>query len=335
MPRRQFAHKAGGGKTTRTISGRGEQGAEPIERTPGSNRVAPIPETDETPETTLPRFAPGLYVVATPIGNLRDISLRALDLLGAADLVVCEDTRVTEKLMSRYGLKAQRLPYHEHNAEQMRPLLLEKLKAGAVVALVSDAGTPLISDPGFKLVRAALADGVAVTSLPGPSATLDALVLSGLPSDRFFFQGFLPPKEAGRRRVLAEIAGLHATLIVFETGPRLAAALTDMADVLGDRPAAVTRELTKLYEEVRRGGLAELAAHYAAAGGPKGEIVIVIGGATAEGERAALTDEALDTALAAALATMSVKDASATVAEATGLPRREVYQRALALGREK
>ena len=256
--------------------------------------------------------------------------------MGAADLVACEDTRVTEKLMSRYGLKAQRLPYHEHNAEQMRPLLLDRLKAGAVVALVTDAGTPLISDPGFKLVRAAVADGVAVTALPGPSAPLDALVLSGLPSDRFFFQGFLPPKETGRRRVLAELAGLRASLIVFETGPRLAASLADMAAVLGgDRPAAVARELTKLYEELRRGSLAELAAHYRSGGAPKGEIVVVIGGAPASGEGPLPSDEELDEALTEALATMSVKDASAAVADATGLPRRDLYQRALALGRGK
>jgi len=326
MPRRQFAHKAGGGKTTRAISGRGEQGAQPIESPAGSKPAEREPA----------QFAPGLYLVATPIGHLRDVSLRALDLLGAADLVACEDTRVTDKLMTRYGLAAPRLAYHEHNAERVRPLLLERLKAGAVVALVSDAGTPLISDPGFKLVRAALAEGVAVTALPGPSATLDALVLSGLPSDRFFFQGFLPPKEAARRRVLAELAGLRATLVVFETAPRLAAALADMAEVLGERPAAVARELTKLYEEVRRGSLAELAAHYAAAGAPKGEIAVVIGGAPADAARAAVTEDALDAALDAALATMSLKDASTAVAEATGVPRREVYQRALALtGRDE
>jgi 16S rRNA (cytidine1402-2'-O)-methyltransferase len=278
-----------------------------------------------------PRCAAGLYIVATPIGNLRDITLRALDVLAAADVIACEDTRVTEKLTSRYGLASQRLPYHEHNAERMRPVLLEKLKQGAVVALVSDAGTPLISDPGFKLVRAAIADGIAVTTLPGPSAALAALVLSGLPSDRFFFQGFLPPKETARRRALGEIAPLSATLIVYETGPRLAATLADMADVLGERQAAVARELTKLYEELRRGSLAELAAHYGAAGGPKGEIVIVIGGADEAAARAAITDDDIDTALETALATMSVKDASIAVAEATGRPRREVYQRALAL----
>lgn len=324
MPRRQFAHKAGGGKTTSAISGRGEQGAEPIEGGRGSKQAA----SDDTGEAA--RFAAGLYIVATPIGNLRDITLRALDLLAAADVIACEDTRVTEKLMSRYGLAGQRLAYHEHNAERMRPLLIEKLKAGAVVALVSDAGTPLISDPGFKLVRAALAEGIAVTTLPGASAALAALVLSGLPSDRFFFQGFLPPKQVARRRVLGAIASLHATLIVYETGPRLAATLADMAALLGDRPAAVARELTKLYEELRRGDLAALAVHYAAAGAPKGEIVIVVGGLESPA-REAISEDDIDAALNAALATMSVKDASVAVAEATGRPRREVYQRALIL----
>lgn len=274
-------------------------------------------------------------MIATPIGNLRDIGLRALDLLAAADLVACEDTRVTEKLMVRYGLAAQRLAYHEHNAERMRPVIIERLKAGAVVALVSDAGTPLVSDPGFKLVRAALAEGIAVTALPGPSAALDALVLSGLPSDRFFFQGFLPAKEAARRRALGELRGIRATLIVYESAPRLAATLADMAALLGERPAAVARELTKLHEEVRRGSLSELAAHYAASGPPKGEIVIVIGGAREEAQ-AAPSDDALDKALSAALASMSLKDASAAVAATTGRPRREVYQRALLLaGRGK
>lgn len=326
MPRRQFAHKAGGGKTTRAISGRGERGAEPIESGLGSKQAL----SDDAPRAT-PRFTAGLYIVATPIGNLRDITLRALDILAAADVIACEDTRVTEKLMSRYGLAGQRLAYHEHNAERMRPLLIEKLKAGAVVALVSDAGTPLISDPGFKLVRAAIAEGIAVTTLPGASAALAALVLSGLPSDRFFFQGFLPPREAARRRVLGEIANLHATLIVYETGPRLAATLADMAELLGNRPAAVARELTKLYEELHRDGLVALAAHYAASSAPKGEIVMVVGGVDEAAVRAAITDDELDAALDTALATMSVKDASAAVAKATGRPRREVYQRALIL----
>ena len=325
MPRRQFAHKAGGGKTTSAISGRGEQGAEPIESRLRSKQAA----SDDTAQAT--RFAAGLYVVATPIGNLRDITLRALDLLAAADVIACEDTRVTEKLMRRYGLAGRRLAYHEHNAERMRPLLIDKLKGGAVVALVSDAGTPLISDPGFKLVRTAIAEGIVVTTLPGASAALAALVLSGLPSDRFFFQGFLPPKQTARRRVLGEIATLSATLIVYETGPRLAATLADMAALLGDRPAAVARELTKLYEELRRGGLAGLAAHYAAADAPKGEIVIVVGGLDESAAREAITADDLDGALGAALATMSVKDASAVVAEVTGRPRREVYRRALIL----
>ena len=313
MPRRQGARTAGEDKTTRAISKRSEWGApEPIELGPGSKPVGG-----------------GLYLVATPIGNLRDISLRALDLLGAADVVACEDTRVTAKLMARYRLTAPRVPYHEHNAERMRPHLIERLKAGAVVALVSDAGTPLISDPGYKLVRAALAEGIPVTALPGASSALTALVLSGLPSDRFLFAGFLSPKSAARRRELSELGAVPATLVLFETAPRLAAALGDMAEILGDRPAAVARELTKLYEEVRHGGLAELAAHYRESGPPKGELVIVIAPPAAAQSEA--TDGALDAALGAALATMSVKDASAVVASATGRPRRLVYQRALAL----
>jgi 16S rRNA (cytidine1402-2'-O)-methyltransferase len=267
MPRRQGAHKAGGHKTTRAISERDERGAaEPIEAQPRS----------KPPLEPAARFSPGLYLVATPIGNLRDITLRALDLLGAADVVACEDTRVTAKLMARYGLAAPRIAYHEHNAERMRPHLIERLKSGAVVALVSDAGTPLISDPGYKLVRAALAEAIPVTSLPGPSSTLMGLVLSGLPCDRFLFAGFLPPKSVARRRALSELGGTRATLVFFETAPRLAAALADMAEILGDRQAAVARELTKLFEEVRRGSLGELTAQYRASGAPKGELVIVV-----------------------------------------------------------
>jgi 16S rRNA (cytidine1402-2'-O)-methyltransferase len=276
------------------------------------------------------RFTPGLYLVATPIGNLRDISLRALDLLGAADLIACEDTRVSGKLLAHFGVATPRLPYHEHNAERMRPHLIERLKSGAIVALIADAGTPLVSDPGFKLVRAALAEDIAVTTLPGPSAALAALLLSGLPSDRFLFSGFLPPKTAARKRSLSELAGLRASLIFFEAAPRLAAALADMAETLGDRSAAVARELTKLYEEVRRGSLSELAAYYRTAGAPKGEIAIVVGPG-AEKARTPRDEGALDAELTTALATMSVKDASAAVAAATGRPRRLVYQRALAL----
>lgn len=321
MPRRRGAHKASGHEAASAISGRDERGvAEPIEVPPRS-KPAPAPSAS---------FAPGLYLVATPIGNLRDITLRALDLLAAADLVACEDTRVTAKLMTRYGLATQRIAYHEHNAERMRPQLIERLKTGAIVALVSDAGTPLISDPGYKLVRAALAEGIAVTSLPGPSSALTALVLSGLPCDRFLFAGFLPPKSAARQRVLSELGAVRATLVFFETAPRLAAALAAMGEVLGERPAAVARELTKLHEEIRRGTLAELAAHYGTSGAPKGELVIVVGPA-APTARPALSESALDAELHAALATMSIKDASAVVAETTGQPRRIVYQRALLL----
>ncbi len=320
MPRRG-AHKASGHTATSAFSGRevGSTG-EPIE---ARQRSKPAPDP-------LARFDPGLYVVATPIGNLRDITLRALDLLGAADLVACEDTRVTAKLMTRYGLAAPRLPYHEHNAEQMRPRLIERLKRGAIVALVSDAGTPLISDPGYKLVRAALAEGIPVTALPGPSAALTGLVLSALPCDRFLFAGFLPPKSAARQRGLAELATTPATLVFFETAPRLAATLTDMAATLGERPAAVARELTKLFEEVRRGSLGDLAAHYRDVGPPKGELVIIVG-AREQTALGPLDEAALDAELGKALATMSVKDASIAVAAKTGQPRRFVYQRALFL----
>jgi len=321
MPRRQSAQKAGGHKATRAISERNERGAsEPIE---GEARSKPWPEAAA-------RFSPGLYLVATPIGNLRDITLRALDLLGAADLIACEDTRVSGKLLAHYGLATRTLPYHEHNAERMRPQLLDRLKAGAILAVVSDAGTPLISDPGYKLVQAALAEHISVTALPGASAVLTGLLLSGVPSDRFLFAGFLPPKSAARRRVLGELASTPASLVFFETAPRLAAALADMAEALGERQAAVARELTKLFEEVRRGRLAELAAHYQSAGAPKGELVIVVGRAEAEAS-AAVSPEAIDAALETALETMSVKDASAAVAAAIGQPRRLVYQRALAL----
>lgn len=321
MPRRQDAQKASGRKTARVISGQGgTSAAEPIEAQARSKRL----------EAAAARFTPGLYLVATPIGNLRDITLRALDLLGAADLIACEDTRVSGKLLAHFGLATPRIPYHEHNAERMRPHLIERLKSGAMVALITDAGTPLVSDPGFKLVRAAIAEGIPVSTLPGPSAVLAALLLSGLPSDRFLFAGFLPPKSAARKRSLSELADLRASLIFFETGPRLADALNDMAEILGNRNAAVARELTKLYEEVRRGSLDELAAHYRAARAPKGEIVITVGPATPEA-RAELGTDALDAALGAALATMSVKDASAAVAAATGQPRRLVYQRALVL----
>ena len=274
------------------------------------------------------KLEPGLYLVATPIGNLADITLRALEVISAAGTLACEDTRITRKLLSAYGLDRPMTAYHEHNAERVRPRLIERLKNGESVALVSDAGTPLISDPGYKLVRAAIAEGLGVSALPGPSAPLAALVVSGQPSDRFFYGGFLPVKQAARRKALAELAAIPATLIFFESSRRLAAALEDMAQVLGARPAAVARELTKLFEEVRRGDLADLAAHYRAAGPPKGEIAIVVGPPESEAPQA----DDLDDRLAAALEQASLRDAVARVAAETGLPRRQVYARALALG---
>jgi 16S rRNA (cytidine1402-2'-O)-methyltransferase len=273
------------------------------------------------------RPAAGLYVTATPIGNAGDITLRALELLRSADVIACEDTRVTGKLLHRYGIATPMQPYHEHNAARMRPLLLQRLAAGEVVALVSDAGTPLISDPGFKLVQTAIAAGVFVTALPGASAPLAALCVAGLPTDRFFFAGFLPPKTVQRRRALAELKPIPATLVFLESAQRLAPSLADMAEVLGPRPAAVARELTKLFEEVRRDSLSALAQHYAEAGPPKGEVVVAVGPPLETGAEAV----DLDAALAAALGHMSLREAAAAVAEATGLPRRQVYARALAL----
>ena len=274
--------------------------------------------------------APGLYLVATPIGNLRDITLRALDTLRAADTIACEDTRVTRKLLTAHGIAGRLTAYHDHNAAAAGPVLIERVEAGAVVALVSDAGTPLISDPGFRLVGEANARGVPVTVLPGASAPLAALVLSGLPADRFHFAGFPPPRQAARRRFLRSLADIDATLVLLESPRRLAASLVDMNEVLGPRPAAVARELTKLHEEVVRDDLRSLAARYAAGGPPRGEIVAVIGPPEAPGA----ADEAeIDARLGEALATMSVRDAAALVAEATDAPRRTVYRRALALSR--
>jgi 16S rRNA (cytidine1402-2'-O)-methyltransferase len=266
--------------------------------------------------------------VATPIGNLADITLRALDVLRRADAIICEDTRVTATLAQRYGLAAERIAYHDHNADWVRPKLIARLAAGAAMALVSDAGTPLISDPGFKLVREAVAAGIAVTAVPGASAALAALTVAGLPTDRFLFAGFLPAKSGARRRALRELAAVKASLIFYETAPRLADALADMLAMLGDRPAAVARELTKLYEEVRRDGLGALAEHYRSEGPPKGEIVVIVG---PPGADAAATDQDLDAQLVSALKTASLREASAAVAAATGLPRRQVYARALAL----
>jgi 16S rRNA (cytidine1402-2'-O)-methyltransferase len=268
--------------------------------------------------------------VATPIGNLGDITARALDGLKSADLIACEDSRVTSKLLQHAGIEKPLLPYHDHNAEAMRPKILARIAAGERVALVSDAGTPLISDPGYKLVRAAVEAGLAVTMLPGPSAPVMALALSGLPSDRFLFGGFLAPKSKARREAIAEAARAPVTQVFFETAPRLLDSLRDLHAVLGDRKAAVARELTKLFEEVRSDPLSALIAHYESAGAPTGEIVIVVGPPTEE----AASSEDVDTLLRRALASMSVKDAAATVAAATGTAKRIVYARALELAGE-
>ena len=274
------------------------------------------------------KLAPGLYLVATPIGNLKDITLRALETLVAADLVLCEDTRVSAKLLQAHGLSPRLKPYHEHNAARIRPEIIEAINRGEAVALISDAGTPLVSDPGYKLVRACHDEGLAVTSLPGASAALTALQLSGLPSDRFFFAGFLPPKRAARMTALQELAQVPGTLIFYESQNRLATALADMTDALGDRPAAVLRELTKRFEEGRRGRLSELAAHYLDAGPPKGEIAVVVGPPEAG---AAPGEDELDRLLTGALAEGSLRDAVDRIAAETGLPRKRVYARALEL----
>jgi 16S rRNA (cytidine1402-2'-O)-methyltransferase len=269
-------------------------------------------------------------VVATPIGNLGDITHRAVDSLRDADVIACEDTRVTAKLLSAYDIHTPMLAYHEHNAARVRPQLIERLRKGQIVALVSDAGTPLVSDPGYKLVEALIAEGIPVTAAPGPSALLTALVLSGLPSDRFLFAGFMPVKSTARRAEVRSLAAVPATLIFYEAPPRIAKLLEDLLAVLGPRPAAVARELTKRFEEVRRGPLAELAAHYADAPQPKGELVVLVG-APELGAAGTASDADLDTALAAAMATLSVKEAAALVAAETGVPRRVAYARALKL----
>jgi 16S rRNA (cytidine1402-2'-O)-methyltransferase len=267
-------------------------------------------------------------VVATPIGNLRDMSLRAIDVLGAADLVFAEDTRVSAKLMAAHGLRPKMQAYHEHNADAARPKALKALEEGKIVALISDAGTPLVSDPGFKLVRAAIAAGHRVVPIPGASAALAALVIAGLPTDRFMFAGFPPPKQKARREVFEELASVRATLIFYESGPRLAESLADMSAAFGQRQAAITRELTKLHEEARRGLLADLAVAAALGEAPKGEIVVVIG--PPDGP-APSSDEAIDAALREALREMSVSAAADEVSDLLGVQRKRVYTRALAL----
>jgi len=280
---------------------------------------------------TTPRPVPGLYLVATPIGNLGDITLRALETLAGADIIACEDTRVTRRLTERYAIAAPLKSYHEHNAAVVRPEILGRLSQGESVALVSDAGTPLISDPGFKLVREASAAGHQVFAVPGASSVLSALSVAALPTDRFFFEGFLPTKQTARRARLAEIARIEATIVIFESGSRVQNTLRDLADIMGLRDAAICREMTKMHEEITRAPIAELA-RTADGLETRGEFVLVIGPPAADMQ--AMSDDQLDEVLRRSLQRDSVKDAVAHAAELSGRPRREIYARALDLAKE-
>lgn len=271
---------------------------------------------------------PALYLVATPIGNLGDITLRALETLASADILACEDTRVTRVLLDRYGIRQRSTPYHEHNAGEAGPRLIEALEAGKSVALVSDAGTPLVSDPGFRLVGQALEAGIRVVPIPGASAVLAALTASGLPSDAFMFAGFLPVKDGQRRSRLSALTAVPATLVFFESPRRLADTLAAMAEIFGDRPAAVGRELTKTFEEMRTGALAALAAHYGAAPTPKGEIVVCVGPPQ---EKAAVDPDDVDRLLLSLAAEMPASKAAAEVARMTGGQKPALYRRLLEL----
>jgi len=293
--------------------------------------MAEIGAENAEPQKKLPA---GLYVVATPIGNLGDMSRRAKETLAAADVIACEDTRVTAKLMTAFLLKKPLVPYHEHNGAVQRPKLLAKVRAGEVVVLVSDAGTPLISDPGYKLVEDAQDEGLNVVAVPGPSAVITALSIAGLPTDRFLFMGFPPNKSAARQTWFEKEVKTSATLVFYESARRVADCLRDAATTFGDRPAAVCRELTKKFEEVVRGDLIGLAEHYAQAETPKGEIVVVIG---PPAERQGSSETAIDTekALKLALEHMSVKSAASFVAELTGGKKKPLYNRALELTDKK
>jgi 16S rRNA (cytidine1402-2'-O)-methyltransferase len=271
----------------------------------------------------------GLYLVPTPIGNLRDLTFRALDVLAGVDLIVCEDTRVTGKLMKAFGLKKPMRIYNDHASEKDRENIVKMIAEGESVALCSDAGTPLISDPGYKLVRQLVAEGIEVTALPGANAVLPALQLSGLPTDAFSFIGFLPARSGPRKTMLEKWQDRPGTLICYETGPRLEESLKDIKKVLGDRPAAIARELTKLYEEVKRGKLSALIEEVTLSGPPKGEIVLVIGENKQEDE--ATVADTIEKQLIQALKTLSVRDAAELVAGATGKPKKAIYMLALKL----
>ncbi len=281
-------------------------------------------------DTSMNALKAGLYIVATPIGNLRDISLRALDVLRAADAIFCEDTRVTRKLLSAYQIKARLLSYNDHSDDSRKDYVSELVREGQVVALVSDAGMPLISDPGYKLARDFDVDDLYITTIPGASAPLAALQLSGLPSDQFCFLGFLPNKNKARLTMLKDWAKVPATLLAFETSPRLIASLKDIEQTLGAREVAVVREITKLYEEVRKGEPAELIEYYQQEGPPKGEIVLVI----APPEDEVISEQSVEDMIRAALETMRVKDAAAYIAEETGLKKSDLYNIALKISKE-
>ncbi len=281
-----------------------------------------VPDQKSAPKLALES---GLYIVATPIGNLADISRRACDILAAADIVAVEDSRVTGKLLSYLGLKKRMLRHDDFAAKSASEEILAAAREG-VVALVSDAGTPLISDPGYRLVRAAREAGIAVYGVPGPSAAITALSISGLPTDRFLFAGFLPAKDKARRDALAQLTGIDATLVFYESGPRLGKTLGAAAETLGEREAAVARELTKKFEEVVTGSLAELAARYASEV-PKGEIVLIIG--PPDDNRIVASDGELDNALADALESLPPAGAAKKVAKRFGVDRKALYARAL------
>ena len=299
--------------------------------TPENTDAAPRGFSIDAHRLVAPKAAPGLYLVATPIGNLGDITLRALQTLAGVEIIACEDTRITRRLTERYAISAQLKQYHEHNAEAARPKILEVLAQGGSVALVSDAGTPLISDPGYKLVREVCAAGYAVFALPGPSSVLAALSVAALPTDRFFFEGFLPSKSAARRNRLTELARIDATLVMFESGNRVQDTLAELAEIMAGREAAICRELTKLHEEISRAKLDELARE-ADTLETRGEFVLVIAPPAADAD--VMTADALDDLLREQLAAHSVKDAVAHTVELSGRPRREVYARALELAKE-
>jgi len=295
-----------------------------------TRELKPLGDGGKSPISGSPQrgaLAAGLYILATPIGNARDISLRALEVLKGCDVIAAEDTRVTSKLLSIHGISRPLIPYNDHNGGEMRPKILARLEQGQAVALVSDAGTPLVSDPGYKLVREVIAAGANIVAIPGPSAVLAGLTLSGLPSDRFLFAGFLSSRAGERKTALDELKSVRATLVFFESAQRLAESLGAMTDVLGDRACAITRELTKLHEEVRRGSLRELAAHYEKAGAPKGEVTLLVGPPL----EAVADDAKVDAALRAALAFMPVKAAADMIAALTDGSRKQLYAKALEL----